>query len=62
MTVKTNCRHYVLRSTSGGDRIEQCKLSANEVNPFACPVGCLFFEARKVAEHGWQVQDRTPDD
>ena len=45
------------RSTSGGDRIEQCKLGANTVDPFACPEGCIFFEARKVSDQGWQIRD-----
>ena len=55
--MREDCRHYVRRSTSGGDRIEQCKLAANTADPFACPEGCLFFERRKVADQGWQIQE-----
>jgi hypothetical protein len=58
MAVREDCRHYVRRSTSGGDRIEQCKLGANELNPFACPEGCLFFEKRVVADQGWTQPKR----
>jgi hypothetical protein len=57
MGVQEDCRHYVRRSTSGGDRIEQCKLGANTIDPFACPDGCIFFEARTVANQGWQIRD-----
>jgi hypothetical protein len=57
MGVREDCRHYVRRSTSGGDRIEQCKLSVNTVDPFACPEGCIFFEARTVSNQGWQIRD-----
>ena len=57
MAVREDCRHYLRRTTTGGDRIEQCKLGANQTDPFACPDGCLFFEPRKVAEHGWQIRD-----
>jgi hypothetical protein len=57
MAVREDCRHYVKRSTAGGEAIERCRLDANENNPFACPEGCLFFEPRKVSDAGWQ-QDR----
>jgi len=55
VAVREDCRHYARRSTTGGDRIEQCRLGVNETDPFACPEGCLFFEARRLNEHGWQV-------
>lgn len=55
MAVYEDCRHYVKRSTAGGDAIEQCKLGANETDPvFACPNGCLFHEPRKITDVGWQ--------
>jgi hypothetical protein len=57
VAVRDDCRHYVKRTTAGTDRIEQCKLGANQIDPFACPDGCLFFEPRTLAEHGWQVKD-----
>ena len=53
MSVREDCRHYVRRSTAGGDAIEQCKLAVNEVDPFACPEGCLFFEPRSITDAGW---------
>ena len=62
MAVRDDCRHYVGRSTAGGERIERCRLGANLDDPFACPEGCLFFEPRKVADAGWQVQDPSRRD
>jgi hypothetical protein len=58
MGVRDDCRHYVRRSTAGGEAIERCRLDANEANPFACPDGCLFFEPRKVSDAGWQQESR----
>jgi hypothetical protein len=26
-----------------------------ELDPFACPEGCLFFEARTIADQGWTI-------
>jgi hypothetical protein len=58
MAVREDCRHYVRRSTPGGDAIEQCKLAANLTDPvFACPEGCLFYEPRTISDTGWQRQD-----
>jgi len=58
MAVRDDCRHYVRRSTAGGDAIEQCKLAANESEPrFACPEGCLFHEPRTITDAGWQRRD-----
>ena len=58
MAVREDCRHYVRRSTAGGDAIEQCKLAANLTDPvFACPEGCLFHEPRKISDTGWQRHD-----
>ena len=60
MAVRDDCRHYVRRSTAGGDAIEQCKLGANLIDPaFACPEECLFYEARRISDTGWQRKDPT---
>ena len=53
MGVREECRHYVQRSTSGGERLQRCRLGAAEEMPFACPDGCLFFEARVLSTAGW---------
>ena len=55
MGVKSDCRHYAMRSTPAGDKIQRCRLDANEENPFACPEGCLFYERRGISAAGWQV-------
>ena len=47
-----------------GDRIERCKVGANDPLPFTCPEGCLFYEPRRVSSAGWQVpsdRDRRKD-
>lgn len=61
MAVRTDCRHYIARSTRGGERVERCRVDANTEDPFACPEGCLFFESRKVSDAGWQVRDVEDD-
>ncbi|MHB8467761.1 MAG: hypothetical protein ACYDH6_08095 [Acidimicrobiales bacterium] len=62
MAVRDDCRHYVRRSTVGGDAIEQCKLAVNVSEPaFACPEGCLFYEPRTISDTGWQRQDPAPE-
>ena len=55
MGIREDCRHYIGRSTTGGERIDRCRLDANEVDPFACPEGCLFFEGRRVSDAGWTI-------
>jgi hypothetical protein len=49
-----------MRTTPRGDRLERCKVDANEPLPFACPEGCVFYEPRKVSSAGWQVPP-SPD-
>lgn len=60
MAVKTDCRHYVMRTVRSGDKTEQCKLGAAEMLPFACPDGCVFYEPRTVSSAGWQVPPPGP--
>lgn len=56
--VREDCRHYVERTTAGGEKIQRCRLDVSELDPFACPEGCLFFEARTIADAGWTVDPR----
>jgi len=58
MAVHEDCRHYVMQTTARGDKLERCKLGANDPLPFACPEGCVFYEARSVSSAGWQVNRR----
>ena len=61
MGVKPDCRHYVMQSTARGDKLERCKVGANDPLPFTCPEGCLFYEPRRVSSAGWQVpKDQGP--
>jgi hypothetical protein len=60
VTVNEDCRHYVMQSTAGGEKLQRCKIGANEPLPFACPDGCVFYEPRRVSQAGWQIP-RTDD-
>jgi hypothetical protein len=53
--VNEDCRHYVMQTTSRREKLERCKVDANEPLPFGCPDGCLFYEPRNVSSAGWQV-------
>lgn len=52
MGVRDDCRHYSTR-TVRDEVVQRCRVGANEVMPFACPEGCLFFEPRKLGGPGW---------
>ena len=60
VTVREDCRHYVMQTTAHEEKLERCRMDANEQIPFACPEGCLFYEPRKVSGAGWTI--RTPED
>ncbi len=60
VAVNDDCRHYIMQTTSREEKLEKCRVGANEQIPFACPEGCLFYEPRKVSGAGWTV--RSPDD
>jgi hypothetical protein len=60
MTVRDDCRHYLLRTVGSGDVIRRCRLAANTENPFACPDGCLFFEERPLSGAGWTQAPTVP--
>jgi hypothetical protein len=59
--VNEDCRHYVMRTTPRGDRLERCRVDANEPLPFGCPDGCVFYEPRKVSQAGWTVHRKDGD-
>lgn len=59
MAVRTDCRHYLARTTPAGDALERCRLSANAEAPFACPDTCMFFENR-LSGAGWAQAPRQP--
>jgi len=59
MSVRADCRHYVMQSVRSGDRVEQCRLGASEAVPFACPEDCLFFEPRSTSSAGWRQPGET---
>jgi len=55
MAVNSDCRHYIMQTTARGDKVERCRVEANQALPFACPDGCVFYEPRKVSSAGWHV-------
>jgi hypothetical protein len=55
MAVREDCRHYVMQTVHGGERVEACKLGVNDQVPFACPEGCVFYEKRSTSSAGWRV-------
>jgi hypothetical protein len=58
--VREDCRHYVQRSTTGGELLQRCRLGVADEVPFACPDACLFFEARVLSTAGWTRQADQP--
>jgi hypothetical protein len=56
--VREDCRHYSTRTVASGEVVQRCRVDANETAPFACPVDCIFFEARSIADAGWQRFER----
>ena len=62
MGVRTDCRHYVERTTSLEEKVQRCRLDVALLDPFACPEGCLFFEARTIADVGWTIEKRRGGD
>ncbi|MGH9129409.1 MAG: hypothetical protein ACRDY2_10725 [Acidimicrobiales bacterium] len=61
MAVNEDCRHYIMQTVGGrGERIERCRMGANDSLPFACPQGCLFYERRGVSNAGWVQPPKDP--
>ena len=48
MAVRTDCRHYSTRTVTTDEVIQRCRIDAAEMTPFACPEGCVFYEARPI--------------
>jgi hypothetical protein len=44
-----------MQTTNAGEKLERCRVDANEQLPFACPEGCVFYEPRRVSNAGWQI-------
>lgn len=58
MAIRDDCRHYLARTTAPSEVARRCRVGAAE-EPFACPEGCLFFEARPMGA-GWAQAPSTP--
>lgn len=59
MAPRTECRHYLARSSARGEVAERCRLSMASEVPFDCPDDCLFFELRPLGA-GWAQAPATP--
>jgi hypothetical protein len=56
MAVNLDCKHYIMQTIKSGDKLEKCRLGANELFPFDCPENCLFFEPREgLSKAGWHI-------
>lgn len=62
VSVNADCRHYIMQTTSRGEKLERCRVDANLDIPFACPDGCVFYEPRRVSSAGWQIPRTRKDD
>ncbi|MEO6121657.1 MAG: hypothetical protein ABIW46_05025 [Acidimicrobiales bacterium] len=62
MGVRSDCRHYLERSTSPHEKVQRCRIDVAELDPFACPPDCLFFEARTITDAGWTRDPGRPAD
>ncbi|MDA8061343.1 MAG: hypothetical protein M0T80_02725 [Actinomycetota bacterium] len=60
MGARSDCRHYLARSSSRGELDERCRLGVAAQTPFDCPEGCLFFEGRAVSGAGWAQAPSSP--
>lgn len=60
MSVREDCRHYLQRTTAGGETMRRCRLGASSGPPFACPQACLFFEERPLSTVGWTKESDRP--
>ena len=47
-----------MQTNERGEKLERCRVDANEQLPFACPEGCVFYEPRKVSSAGWDIGGR----
>ncbi|HTZ08082.1 MAG TPA: hypothetical protein VMB72_03355 [Acidimicrobiales bacterium] len=61
MAVNADCRHYIMQTTPRGEKLERCRVGANQSLPFACPEGCVLCEPRTVSSAGWHVARRPPE-
>jgi len=55
MSVKMDCRHYIVKTVPNGEKIERCRFGANEQLPFGCPDGCVFYEQTRTSHAGWPM-------
>lgn len=58
--VREDCRHYLRRTTHGGETMQRCRLGAAVELPFSCPEECLFFEPRPLSTAGWAKEADQP--
>lgn len=60
MGIRSDCRHYLARTSPRGEVSERCRLGAADELPFACPEHCLFYEHRASMGVGWAQAPATP--
>jgi hypothetical protein len=62
MGVRSDCKHYSIRTLPTGDQVERCRIDMATQVPFACPDDCLFYEKRSISSAGWQVKGVDDDE
>lgn len=60
VAIRTDCRHYLARTSPRGEVAERCRVGAADELPFGCPEHCLFFESRASMGAGWAQGPATP--
>lgn len=53
--MRTDCKHYLRRTSSADEVVEACSLDAAPDAPYSCPPNCPLFEKRNVSRAGWHV-------
>ena len=53
--MRTDCRHYVRRTSNSDEVVEACRIDAAPEAPYKCPENCAFFEKVRVSRAGWTV-------
>lgn len=53
--MRTDCRHYVRRTSVAGEVVEACRIDAAPDAPYSCPDNCPLFEKVTVSRAGWTI-------
>ncbi len=60
MGMRSDCRHYFVRTLPNGERQEGCAINAAPEAPLRCPVDCPYFEKRGLSKAGFVYGSLVP--